>query len=63
MDTNLKQKSFDWVKNAIESSNNPFHIEGCRKLIELFASKFEDSTQEAELLDLLLLKTSQINYL
>jgi hypothetical protein len=63
MDTNLKQKSFDWVKNAIESSNNPFHIEGCRKLIELFSSKFEDSTQEAELLDLLLLKTSQINYL
>ena len=63
MDTNLKQKSFDWVKNAIESSNNPFHIEGCRKLIELFASKFEDSTQEGELLDLLLLKTSQINYL
>jgi hypothetical protein len=63
MDTNLKQKSFDWVKNAIESSNNPFHIEGCRKLIELFSSKFEDSTQEGELLDLLLLKTSQINYL
>lgn len=63
MDTNLKQKSFDWIKNAIESSNNPFHIEGCRKLIELFASKFEDSTQEGELLDFLLLKTSQINYL
>jgi hypothetical protein len=63
MDTNLKQKSFDWITNAIESSNNPFHIEGCRKLIELFSSKFEDSTQEAELLDLLLLKTSQINYL
>jgi hypothetical protein len=63
MDTNLKQKSFDWITNAIESSNNPFHIEGCRKLIELFASKFEDSTQEGELLDFLLLKTSQINYL
>jgi hypothetical protein len=63
MDIDLKQKSFDWVKNAIESSNNPFHIEGCRKLIELYASKFEDSTQEGELLDLLLLKSSQIYYL
>jgi hypothetical protein len=60
---NLKLKSYDWIKNAIESSNNPFHIEGCRKLIELFVSKYEDSTQETELLDLLLLKTSQINYL
>ena len=63
MDTNLKQKSFDWIKNAIESSNNPFHIEGCRKLIELFVSKFEDSIQEGELLELLLLKTGQLNYL
>jgi hypothetical protein len=63
MDIDLKQKSFDWLKNAIESSNNPFHIEGCRKLIELYASKFEDSTQEGELLDLLLLKSSQIYYL
>jgi hypothetical protein len=60
---NLKLKSYDWIKNAIESSNNPFHIEGCRKLIELFVSKYEDSAQETELLDLLLLKTSQINYL
>lgn len=63
MDSNLKQKSFDWIKNAIESSNNPFHIEGCRKLIELFVSKFEDSIQEGELLELLLLKTGQLNYL
>ena len=63
MDSNLKQKSFDWIKNAIESSNNPFHIEGCRKLIELFVSKFEDSTQESELLELLFLKTEQLNYL
>ncbi len=63
MDSNLKQKSFDWIKNAIESSNNPFHIEGCRKLIELFASKFEDSIQEGELLELLFLKTEQLNYL
>jgi len=63
MDIDLKQKSFDWITNAIESSNNPFHIEGCRKLIELFVSKYEDSKHEAELLDLLLLKTSQINYL
>jgi len=60
---NLKLKSYDWIKNAIESSNNPFHIEGCRKLIELFVSKYEDSRQEAELLDLLELKSSQIYYL
>ena len=63
MDIDLKQKSFDWIKNAIESSNNPFHIEGCRKLIELFSSKFEDSIQEGELLELLFLKTEQLNYL
>lgn len=58
----MKEKSYEWICNAIDSSNNPFHIECCKKLIELFASKFNDSLLEAELLMLLYKKNDTINY-
>jgi hypothetical protein len=34
------EKSFEWVISAITTSTNQFHIEGCKKLIELFATKY-----------------------
>jgi hypothetical protein len=61
MDT-LQEKSYEWIANAISSSNNPFHIDCCKKLIELFASKFQDSLCEAELLVMLYKRNDTINY-
>jgi hypothetical protein len=55
-----QQKSYEWIINAINSSNNPFHIECCRKLIELYQSKFDDVKGEMELLMVLYEKNSMI---
>jgi hypothetical protein len=60
---NIQEKSYEWVISAINSSNNPFHVECCKKLIELYASKFPDGVKEAELLMLLHQKEHQINYI
>lgn len=57
------EKSYDWIVNAIQSSNNPFHIDGCRKLIELFMAKFNDSQRESELSLMLFDKSNNINYI
>jgi hypothetical protein len=59
----LQEKSYEWVSTAIESSNNPFHVECCKKLIELYTAKFPDGIKEAELLMLLHQKEHQINYI
>ena len=56
-------KSYEWVVNAIESSNNPFHIEGCRKLIDLFHVKFNDLQKQDELLLMLHDKSNTIYYI
>lgn len=58
-----QQKSFDWVKKCIESSNSPFHIEGCKKLVELFVERFGKGEQEGELLGMLIKKGDEINYI
>lgn len=58
----LEIKSFDWVKNAIDSSTNPFHLECCRNLIELFVAKFNNKELEGELLMILLERENQLNY-
>jgi hypothetical protein len=63
MENSNFEKSFEWVVNAILSSNNPFHIEGCRKLIELFHAKFNDSKVQEELLLMLLDKSNSIYYI
>jgi len=63
MEENLQLKCYDWVANAIQSSNNPFHIDCCQKLIELYSSKFPDSIKEGELLLMLYDKKNQINYI
>ena len=63
MENSNIEKSFEWVVNAISSSNNPFHIEGCRKLIELFNAKFNDSQKQDELLLMLLDKSNSIYYI
>jgi len=59
---NLQQKCYDWIVNAIDSSNNEFHIDCCKKLIELYSQKFEGAFKEAELLMLLHEKLHTINY-
>jgi len=61
MDIDLKTKSYEWILNAIQSSTNPFHIEGCKKLIELFAIKFNDSNMESELIAEVIIKENLIN--
>jgi hypothetical protein len=58
----VKTKCYEWVKDAIESSNNTFHIDCCKKLIELFVAKFDDSIKEAELLIILYRRIDIINY-
>jgi hypothetical protein len=60
---NIELKSYEWIKNAIESSNNPFHIDCCKKLVELYTSKFPNSMKEAELLLMIYDKSNQINYI
>jgi hypothetical protein len=60
---NLQEKCYDWVANAINSSNNPFHIEGCKKLIELYSAKFPNALKEAELLMLVFDMEHKINYI
>ena len=57
------EKSFEWIVNAIQSSNNPFHIEGCRKLIDLFYAKFNDAEKQDELLLMLHDKSNNIYYI
>ena len=37
-----KENSHEWITKAIESSITPFHFDGCSKLINLFATKWED---------------------
>jgi hypothetical protein len=59
----LKIKSFEWIVNAIESSNNPFHVDGCKKLIELYALKFQDEQKEMELALMLSNKENHIYYI
>jgi hypothetical protein len=63
MEDNLQQKCYDWVINAIQSSNNPFHVECCQKLIELYIAKFPDTQKQGHLLLLLHDKGNQINYI
>lgn len=60
---NIELKSYEWIKSAIQSSNNPFHIDCCKKLIELFVSKYNNGFKEAELLMLLYYKSNEINYI
>jgi len=63
MDNTLKNKSYEWLLNAIESSNNPFHVDCCKKLIELFVIKFGDTQAETELLTALQKKQDTINFI
>jgi hypothetical protein len=39
-------KSFEWIKAAIQSSCTPFHLECCEVLIELFAAKYQPAGEE-----------------
>ena len=34
------EQSFNWIKSAILTSNNEFHIDCCNTLIRLFATKY-----------------------
>lgn len=36
------EKSFMWIKSAIATSTNEFHLECCNSLIKLFADKYLD---------------------
>ena len=59
-----QEKTFDWIKRCIETSTLPLHIEGCKKLIELYVAKFgENSESTKELLLILLDKENSINYM
>jgi hypothetical protein len=58
---NLKLKSFEWIVSAIQSSTNQFHLECCRKLIDLYSQKFGEEDKNE--LDLMLSEKSvQLNY-
>jgi hypothetical protein len=35
------EQSFNWIKTAISTSVNEFHLEGCKILIGLFIKKYE----------------------
>jgi hypothetical protein len=63
MENSHMEKSYEWIVSAIQSSNNPFHVECCRKLIELFTAKFNDSIKEGELSLMLHDKSNNINYI
>lgn len=63
MEISHMEKSYEWIVSAIQSSNNPFHIDGCRKLIELFNAKYNDPIKEGELSLMLHDKTNNINYI
>ena len=58
-----QEKSYEWVVSAINSSTNPFHIDCCKKLIELYIQKFNDNSKESELLLLLSDKENTINFI
>jgi hypothetical protein len=60
--TNIQDKSYEWIVSAIDSSTNEFHIECCKKLIELFSNKFPEPIKEAELLVLMYERLNTINY-
>lgn len=61
--TTQQEKSYEWVVNAINSSTNPFHIECCKKLIELYINKFNAQSQEGELMLMLSNKENNINFI
>jgi hypothetical protein len=63
MENSQMDKSYEWIVSAIQSSNNPFHIDGCRKLIELFKTKYNDSNKESELSLMLHDKSNNIYYI
>ena len=63
MENSHMEKSYEWIVSAIQSSNNPFHIDGCRKLIELFMAKFNDAQRESELSLMLHNKSNHIYYI
>lgn len=60
---NIELKSYEWIKSAIESSNNPFHIDCCKKLVELYNNRYSNALKEAELLLMIYDKSNQINYI
>ena len=58
-----QQETYEWVVKAINSSTNPFHIECCKKLIDLYINKFNAQSQEGELLLMLSDKENNINFI
>ena len=32
--------AYEWIKKNIESSNSPFHVEGCKRLMQLFIEMY-----------------------
>jgi hypothetical protein len=59
----MQEKSFEWIVSAIQSSTNPFHIECCKKLIELYVAKFNQPRNESVLLEMLVIKSDEVNYI
>lgn len=59
----MQEKSFEWIVSAIQSSTNPFHIECCKKLIELYVAKFNQPRNESILLEMLVIKSDEVNYI
>ncbi|HRA42348.1 MAG TPA: hypothetical protein PLV31_01495 [Gammaproteobacteria bacterium] len=35
------EESLKWIKGAIESCTNGFHLQGCDRLIELFKNQYK----------------------
>jgi hypothetical protein len=59
----MQEKSFEWIVSAIQSSTNPFHIECCKKLIELYVAKYNQPRNESVLLEMLVIKSDEVNYI
>lgn len=39
-------KSFEWIRSAINTSTSKFHLECCEVLIELFAAKYHKEGED-----------------
>lgn len=48
------EKSFLWIKSAIATSTNEFHLECCNALVKLFADKYIETDGMEKLWDELL---------
>ena len=55
--------AYEWIKKNIESSNSPFHVEGCKRLMQLFIEMYGKGELEENQLTLVLELESELTML